>query len=294
MNITLEQARTLVAVARHRSFAKAARELHKVHSAVVYSIKSLEEGLDLKLFDRSGYRSVLTPLGTRVVEHCAQMLLAESSLAELCAAAKSGEEPTLKVVFDGLLPVAPLMRAVRKVGSASGSTRVSLFADFLGDVESRFQREDADVMITVIPPNDPPAKRHLLASLTSLLVAQADHPLAKIRGSLALADLASHTFLTVRGSDRRLRMSTTDLDKTSVFHLSDFYAKKAALMQGMGYGWMPEHLITGELARKTLKVLVVGADRGRHVFRPELYCRESRGSGRALSAFVEDLKMRTF
>ena len=39
------------AIARHGSFAKAARELGKVPSAVTYSIRKLEDGLDVLLFD---------------------------------------------------------------------------------------------------------------------------------------------------------------------------------------------------------------------------------------------------
>jgi len=51
------------AIARHGSFAKAARELGKVPSAVTYSIRKLEDGLDVLLFDRSGHRALLTPAG---------------------------------------------------------------------------------------------------------------------------------------------------------------------------------------------------------------------------------------
>ena len=104
VNITLEQARTLDAVAHHGSFAKAARALHKVHSAVLYSVKQLEDAVGLPLFDRSGYRSALTPLGRRVLEHCQRLLAAEAELDATCRAARAGHEPDLRIVFDGHAP----------------------------------------------------------------------------------------------------------------------------------------------------------------------------------------------
>ena len=65
MNITLEEARTLDAVVRFGSFAKAAQSLHKSHSAVIYSIKTLETQTGLNILDRSHYRTALTPVGTQ-------------------------------------------------------------------------------------------------------------------------------------------------------------------------------------------------------------------------------------
>jgi len=63
------------AIARHGSFAKAARELGKVPSAVTYSIRKLEDGLDVLLFDRSGPRALLTPAGEGAVTggRCSRM-----------------------------------------------------------------------------------------------------------------------------------------------------------------------------------------------------------------------------
>ena len=46
-------------IARTGSFAEAARELGKVPSALTYSVRQLEEALDVLLFDRSELRAAL-------------------------------------------------------------------------------------------------------------------------------------------------------------------------------------------------------------------------------------------
>jgi DNA-binding transcriptional LysR family regulator len=50
-------------IARTGSFAAAARELGKVPSALTYSVRQLEESLDVLLFDRSSRQAQLTAAG---------------------------------------------------------------------------------------------------------------------------------------------------------------------------------------------------------------------------------------
>ncbi len=54
--VTLEQARVLDALARTGSLQAAAKALAKGHPAVLYSLKTLEDAVGLRLLDRSGYR----------------------------------------------------------------------------------------------------------------------------------------------------------------------------------------------------------------------------------------------
>ena len=56
--------------------------------------------------------------------------------------------------------------------------------------------------------------------------------------------------------------------------------KKEAILAGIGFGWMPEHMVTDELARERLRS--IRFDRGdTHDFRPRLYRRRSRPVGKA-------------
>ncbi len=81
---------TFEVVARHRSFTMAAKELCLTQSAVSRQIKSLEEALDLRLFDRLHRAIELTADGQRLFESVTRGLEDISAcLAALGAAARA-------------------------------------------------------------------------------------------------------------------------------------------------------------------------------------------------------------
>lgn len=67
-------------LARVGSFTLAARELHLTQSAVSHAIKSLEDELEVRLFDRLGRSVKLTPPGLQLLDH-AHRILAEMRTA---------------------------------------------------------------------------------------------------------------------------------------------------------------------------------------------------------------------
>lgn len=288
-NVTLEQARALDALARHGTFERAAAALHKRHTAILYALKTLEEQSGVVLLDRRGYRTRLTPAGTRVLEHARKLLAAARELEDACAEIRTGWEPDLRLVFDGIFPVEPILEVAAAIASAGATTRVDVSTDFLTGVERAFVEADADLMISIITPQASDLRVVRLAPIRARLLTHRDHPLARVRGDISPADLAAHVLLTVRGSDPRLHLSTGDIEATITFRLNDFHAKKAGLLARLGYGWMPEHLVEAELRKR---VLVPLRWRGEdvHVFEPRLYYRAGRRLGRAARLVVDRLK----
>ena len=64
-----------VTLARCGSFTQTARELFLTQSAVSHAIKSLEQELDRRLFDRLGRKARLTPAGHRLLDHADRILM---------------------------------------------------------------------------------------------------------------------------------------------------------------------------------------------------------------------------
>lgn len=288
MPVTLDQARALDALERHGTFARAAEALHKGHTAVIYAVRTLEAQTGLKLLRRGGYRTELTPEGRRVLEHCRKLLEAERELEAACNEMRSGWEASLRVIFDGIYPPEPLARVVGALALARAPTRIAVFAEFLAGVEATFVRDEADIMISVLPPVSVALTSLPLGAIEARLVAHRDHPLGRIRREATTEEVAAHVLLTVRGSDPRLELSTTGLEARSTVHLNDFLSKKAAIMAGSGFGWMPEYLIERELRRGVLRP-VRWAKGNRHTFRPRLYYRSGRTLGRAARTVVDAL-----
>ena len=147
----------------------------------------------------------------------------------------------------------------------------------------RFERDDADLML--VKDFDAPVGDyivHQLPEIHCVLVAASDHPLFEgqpervqrheLRGCLELniqvsADGISHI------SDKRIGLPR-------VLNLDGFYAKKEALLMGLGLGWMPRSLIESELASGHLAV--VPMDEGSvFKFTPTLMYGKNRPLGRA-------------
>ena len=112
VTISVEQARALDALARGGTFAAAAATLRRGHTSVLYLIRTLEEALGFAVVDRSGYRTRLSPRGARVLEGCRGLLAAEAELAATVLELRAGWEPGVAVVFDGIVPIEPLLHAV--------------------------------------------------------------------------------------------------------------------------------------------------------------------------------------
>ena len=74
MKLSLDALRTLEAIAEYGSFAGAANALHRVPSALTYTIQKLEADLGVRLFERSGRRAEPTAVGRALVEEARGLL----------------------------------------------------------------------------------------------------------------------------------------------------------------------------------------------------------------------------
>lgn len=272
--ITLEQARALAAIDRCGTFAAAAAELRRGHTSVLYAIRTLEDALGFPVLDRSGYRTTLSPHGRRVLEGCRALLASADELAALVGELRAGWEPALAVVFDGIVPIDPLLHTIGRLAREHVPTRFEVHAAFLGGVEEVFDRLAADIMITVLPPRRGALTAIDLPPLPASLVAHTSHPLA--RGRHDASALRRHLLLTVHGSDPRLELPTSAIEAHSMVLLNDFASKRAAILAGIGYGWLPDAMIDRDLAAGRLR-RIRWTRPARHVFHPRLHHRGHTG-----------------
>src|SRR5450432_446516 len=107
--VTIEQLRTLRAVAETGSFSAAARSLGRVQAAVSQAIDRLEAQLGLRLFDRSGRTPRLTRHGEAIVAAAAKVEGGVDALEELVTSLRVGDETSLSIVVDAMFPIASLV-----------------------------------------------------------------------------------------------------------------------------------------------------------------------------------------
>ncbi|MFY8088229.1 MAG: LysR family transcriptional regulator, partial [Rubrivivax sp.] len=101
--LTPEALAMMDTIARTGSFAAAARELGKVPSALTYSVRQLEEALDVLLFHRSSRQAQLTAAGNELLHEGRRLLQEMDAVANRVQRVASGWEATLSVSVDDAL-----------------------------------------------------------------------------------------------------------------------------------------------------------------------------------------------
>ena len=250
MRPDLDSLQALDAVVREGGLARAAVRLHKTQSAVSYRIAKLEQRLGIALLDRRGYRVRLTPAGESVLAEGRRLLAQADQIGAIARQFARGWEPRYTVILDGILPLEPTLRALRTLAEERTPTRIQLKVEYLGGVQFRFERDAADLMLVKDYESRPNLEARDLREVECVLCAAADHPLAR-RRSVTLAELQEHVELSIQdsgagGNDRHR------FGGERVFYLSSFDTKKRALLMGLGFGWMPRHLVAADLRRGTL------------------------------------------
>ena len=290
MSFTLEQLRALDSVVREGSFAKAAKALHRVPSALTYLIQGLEDQLEVRLFVREGRRSVLTEAGEKILRHAREVLSRADELNGAAQELRDGWEAELIVVIDGALPQGDLTRCLRRFARPEVPTRLRVDVEYQEGVIDRFHSSAAHIGLCLGFRGDGDERGyrcHPLEPLELVLVASKDHPLS--RGAVTPERRGPHAELITRDSSPRFNKEfkpSFEGSKTTVF-LSDFYSKRAALLAGAGYGWIPRHFIEEDLAEKALVVL--DSEPNRWSYEPQAILQEGRPLGRGARLFLETL-----
>ncbi|MFI6367727.1 LysR substrate-binding domain-containing protein [Nocardia sp. NPDC050630] len=112
----IRQLEAFLAVAEHLHFGRAADQLFMAQAPLSRTIKSLEDELDARLFDRNTRTVALTHAGAALVEPARAVLAAVRRAAETVSAVASGETGAVRVEFSGVAAhpfVAALARDMR-------------------------------------------------------------------------------------------------------------------------------------------------------------------------------------
>jgi DNA-binding transcriptional LysR family regulator len=247
--VTLDQIRTLRAVAEAGSFSAAARKLGRVQAAVSQSIDRLEAQLGLRLFDRSGRVPRLTRHGEAIVGAAAKVENGIDSLGELVASLKKGEETALSVVVDALFPTESLVAFAKEFAREHPAVDLFLFTDVLSAVTARVREKRSMWGIAVEDADMRGLDRRAIADVKLVPVAAPSHSLAKREGSIDIAELADAVQIVLGGHHQDAEATTDDQGVFSprTWRVVDLATKHALIASGLGWGHMPEHVVRDDL-----------------------------------------------
>jgi DNA-binding transcriptional LysR family regulator len=245
--ITPELLLLVDAIARHGSFAKAAREMGKVPSAVTYAIRNLEDRLDVLLFDRSGHRAVLTPAGHALLDDGRLLLKSLEDLTRRVRRIATGWEPELRIAVNGVLPWPPLYDLIDEFQELDSATKLRFSSEVLSGTWDALTGGRADLLIGGDAILAPPGRyaTQPLGELHLLFCVAPHHPLAQATHPLTPADIGAHCAVVVADTSRALPPLTRGLlDTQQRVVMPTMQAKIDAQIRGVGCGYIPRLLAT--------------------------------------------------
>ncbi len=253
-------------IARSGSFAGAARELGKVPSALTYSVRQLEEALDVLLFDRRSRQAKLTAAGQELLEEGRRLLVEIDAVANRVRRVATGWEAQLTVAIDDVIDRTTVFELCEaffaldpqgrgSAGHGGPGTRLRLTTDVMAGTWEALVSGQADLAIGVGRQGSPPPGVALepLGELPFVFVISPHHPLAAHEGLLGEADVMRHRAVAVADSARRLTPITVNLmPGQDVFTVASMAEKIDAIARGLGCGYVPEPLARAALSEGRL------------------------------------------
>lgn len=262
MTLTLEAIRLLDTIDRKGSFAAAAIELDRVPSALTYSVRKLEEELDVLLFDRGGHRAKLTHAGQELLTEGRHLLAAADELERRVKRTASGWEVELRIVVDSVIAFENIVPLIEAFDREKSGTRLRFSYEVLSGVWESLLTGRADLAIGAV--YDGPdiirmsSRFHTRPMLPVewIFAVASTHPLASVPDPLPASLLQKHRVVAVGDTGRTLPGITTGLlSGQPTLTVPSLGAKLAAQLAGLGCGHLPRtlaapHLASGALIEK--------------------------------------------
>jgi DNA-binding transcriptional LysR family regulator len=256
----INQLEVLVAVARERSFSRAAQALHRTQPAVSQAIRRLESEIGEPLFDRSSKDGTLTAAG-RVLHDFGQQMLnlrqnAQAAVKELKdlhrgKLALGANEYTVMY----LLPVIPIFRARHP------HIKIEVKRSLASRIPAEILGRDVEIGIVSYKPSDTSIASVSVMTDELALIVSPEHPLAK-RDTVSVRELGAESFIAhnVASPYREKVVRTFEKFRTPLnisMEMPTLEAIKRLVERGMGVALVPRLTARPEIARQKVVALTV-------------------------------------
>jgi len=285
--VTLDQWRTLQAVVDHGGFAQAAEALHRSQSSVSYTVGRMQEQLGVPLLRIDGRKAVLTEAGGVLLRRSRQLVKQASQLEDLALHMEQGWEAEVRLVVDAAYPSARLVHALTAFMPQSRGCRVRLREEVLSGVEEVLHEGVADLAISGY--NIPGYLGTEMNAVEFVAVAHPDHALHKMNRTLNFQDLESQLQVVIRDSGRQQPRDVGWLGAEQRWTVGSLGTATTFVGSGLGFAWLPRHMISRELREGVLKPLPLDQGGSRHPLF-YLYSNKDKPLGPATQILIELLR----
>lgn len=247
--MTIDQVLVFHTIVKSGSFKSAAAELNKTQPAISLSIKKLEEELSVDLFDRSGYRPILTSEGKAFWERSQNLLQGMHEIENLAQSFRNKEEPEISLSVDGISPLPSLLSLFKKFGDKYPNTKLNLSLDILSEVERKVINREALFGITHFFSEVNSLETITITSIEMLPVVSSE---IKIDSEEELLGIDQ---IVVSDKNKAGKASFGLLSGGRKWYLTESNFKREIILAGLGWGHLPAHTIQEEIKQGKLRVL---------------------------------------
>lgn len=264
IKISLEALEVIDAIARKGSFAAAAESLHKVPSAITYTVRNLESAMGVALFNRSGHRAILTEAGEELLREGRHLLRAANELELRVKRVATGVETELSIALSDLFRIEAVYPILQDFYAEGFGTRIRLLHEVFGGSWDALISGRADISIGA-PGEGPPGggySSRALGNLEFVFAISPLHPLAQLPEPLQNEDIRQYRSISAADSSRNLPPRTSGiLSGQDVLTVPDMRSKLAAQIAGLGVGYLPRRLAKEHAGKGELVIRKVAENR---------------------------------
>ncbi len=260
MHVTMRQLQVFEAVARLKSFSRAAEEMQISQPTASKLIRQLHEEIGLALLEQLGKKVFLTEAGEQLYATCSEWLQAWTRFEQGIANLKGLKEGQLKIATvtttKYFMPriLGPFAKAYPGIGIALEMVSRSVLLD-------RLAHNMDDMYIMGLPPEDFDGECIPFMQNPLVIIAPAGHPLAG-RKQLDFRELASEPFIVrEQGSGTRITVERIFAEHQCPLkiriELSSNIAIRQAVAGGLGLALLSSSALTQDATAREVTVLDV-------------------------------------
>ncbi len=249
MNISIRQLLTVDAIISEGSIKSAAKKLHRTHPSIMAAVKKIEEELGFDIFNRSGYRMVLTHRGNEFFKAAQPILDNYLQLSRKVSSLQKNEDQQINIVIGDVTAPSLLTRPLAGFSASNPDIQINLYSESIMGPQERLLDGHTDISIHHIDEYNTDIETIPLGTVTIIPVSAPDYFSSQPDQFTTFNELKNYTQCVIRCTTRHTPSRDYFLiDGHPSISVDSQIIKKSVIVEGMAWGHLPDFLISQELA----------------------------------------------